>query len=241
MVSSRSEIKLSSGGARCLHNNTGLQEKKKKKSSPFAVLFPPAPWGPQTSLLRLLTFSPPVYWFLDWVASGQTTNREGAQPHSSAEFELKVYWAWHCPPEQDLPHSQSLPSGTLHKPLSLIYQRTDRKSKKYNPGASRTETTVTESEPKWSHGSQPCEPLKADGSWWGALTKRGPPEKGMADHFSILAFRTPWTVWRGKKDTTPEMSPPGWQVSNKHMLLGESRQIAPERMKGPGQRGNTQL
>ena len=25
-------------------------------------------------------------------------------------------------------------------------------------------------------------------------------EKGMANHFSMLALRTPWTVWKGKKD-----------------------------------------
>ena len=31
-----------------------------------------------------------------------------------------------------------------------------------------------------------------------ALTRRGPLEKGMANHFSILALRTPWTVWKGK-------------------------------------------
>ena len=31
------------------------------------------------------------------------------------------------------------------------------------------------------------------------LTKRGPLEKGMADYFSILAFRTPDTVWTGQK------------------------------------------
>ena len=34
------------------------------------------------------------------------------------------------------------------------------------------------------------------------LTKRGPLEKGMANHFSILALRTPWTVWKGKKNMT---------------------------------------
>ena len=32
---------------------------------------------------------------------------------------------------------------------------------------------------------------KTDGSWWRVLTKRGPLEKGMANHFSILALRTP--------------------------------------------------
>ena len=38
-----------------------------------------------------------------------------------------------------------------------------------------------------------------DGSCWRVLTKCGPLEKGMANHFSILALRTPWTVWKGKK------------------------------------------
>ena len=28
-----------------------------------------------------------------------------------------------------------------------------------------------------------------DGSWWRGLTKHGPLEKGMANHFSILALR----------------------------------------------------
>ena len=30
-----------------------------------------------------------------------------------------------------------------------------------------------------------------DESWWRVLKKRGPLEKGMANHFSILALRTP--------------------------------------------------
>ena len=36
---------------------------------------------------------------------------------------------------------------------------------------------------------------KMGGSWWKDLTECGPLEKGMANHFSILALRTPWTVW----------------------------------------------
>ena len=65
-----------------------------------------------------------------------------------------------------------------------------------------------------SHGPQPCltqwnykpchvgPPKMVESprwSWWRVLTKRGPLEKGMANHFSILALRTPWTVWKGKK------------------------------------------
>ena len=34
-------------------------------------------------------------------------------------------------------------------------------------------------------------PPKMDGSWWRVLTKHGPLEKGIANHFSILAVRTP--------------------------------------------------
>ena len=42
------------------------------------------------------------------------------------------------------------------------------------------------------------------------LTKRAPPEKGMANHFSILALRTPWTVRKGKKIGHWKMNSPGW-------------------------------
>ena len=38
-----------------------------------------------------------------------------------------------------------------------------------------------------------------DGSWWRVLTKCGPLEKGMTNHFPILPLRTPWAVWKGKK------------------------------------------
>ena len=38
-----------------------------------------------------------------------------------------------------------------------------------------------------------------DRSWWRGLTKCGPLEKGMANHFSIPALRTPWTAWKGQK------------------------------------------
>ena len=42
-------------------------------------------------------------------------------------------------------------------------------------------------------GTQPCLT-----QWWRDLTECGQLEKGMANHFSILALRTPWTVWKGK-------------------------------------------
>ena len=112
--------------------------------------------------------------------------------------------------------SQSLPSGSFHNPLILLHQRADR-----------LKTTITENYPIWSHGPQPCltqwnhepcrvGPLKKDRSWWRVLTKCGPLEKGMANYFSILALRTPWTVWRGKKIWH-------WkEVVNKHFSQNET-------------------
>ena len=39
--------------------------------------------------------------------------------------------------------------------------------------------------------SHACGATQMDGSWWRGLTECGPLEKGMANHFSILALRTP--------------------------------------------------
>ena len=44
----------------------------------------------------------------------------------------------------------------------------------------------------------------------GLFTSGGPLEKGMANHFSILALRTVWTVWKGKKIWHWKMNSPGW-------------------------------
>ena len=50
--------------------------------------------------------------------------------------------------------------------------------------------------------AMPCRAPKMNRTWWRILTKRCPLVKRMANHFSILALRTPWTVWKGKKIRT---------------------------------------
>ena len=78
----------------------------------------------------------------------------------------------------------------------------------------------TEKLPNSSHGPQPCltqwnyepchvGPPKTDGSWWSVMTKRGPLEKEMANHFSILALRTPWTVYEKAKRVHWKLNSPG--------------------------------
>ena len=129
----------------------------------------------------------------------QVNNREGTSSTHLQKIGLKIYWACPRPSEQD-PVSPSVSlSGSFHKPLMLLHQRADR-----------LKTTVTENYPIWSHGPQPCltqwnyepchvGPPKIYGSWWRVLTKCGPSEKGMANHFRILALRTAWTVWKGER------------------------------------------
>ena len=52
---------------------------------------------------------------------------------------------------------------------------------------------------QWNY--EPCcvGPPHMDRLWWRVPTKRGTLKKGMANHFSILAWRTPRTVRKGKK------------------------------------------
>ena len=54
--------------------------------------------------------------------------------------------------------------------------------------SNHTRTTALSNSMKLSHARGAT---KTGGSWWRDLTECGPPEKGMANHFSILALRTP--------------------------------------------------
>ena len=73
-----------------------------------------------------------------------------------------------------------------------------------------------------------------------ALRECGPLEKGIANHFSILALRTPWTVWKGKMIGYWKRNSRGQWVP--HMLLEISGEITPEGMKGWSQtKNNTKL
>ena len=130
--------------------------------------------------------------------SFQITGREHS-PTYQQKIVLKIYWTWSTWTRPSFPLGQSLPSGSFHKPLILLHQ-----------WANRLKTTVTGNSAIWSCGPQPClaqwsyeprhvGPPKTDGSWWRGLTTRGPLEKGMPNHFSVLALRTPWAVWKGKK------------------------------------------
>ena len=76
-----------------------------------------------------------------WIASGQKTTKEGAQPYPSADNWIKALLskALATRARPSFSHHQFLPSGSLHKPLSSLCQRAERRSKKtHSPTVTRT-------------------------------------------------------------------------------------------------------
>ena len=133
------------------------------------------------------------------LVSGETTGREHSPSHQQ-KIGLKIYWAW-SPSEQD-PVSPTVSLSQQEASISLLFLSSEGRQNENHRHRKQSD---------WSHGPQPCltqwnyEPCrlgspKIDGSWWRVLTKRCPLVKGMANHFSILALRNPWTVWGLNKD-----------------------------------------
>ena len=74
----------------------------------------------------------------------QPKRRELSPTHQQGSG-LKFYWALPTRATPRSTYQQSLPSGSLHKPLSFIHQKADKRNKKnYNPAACRTKTIITE-------------------------------------------------------------------------------------------------
>ena len=78
------------------------------------------------------------YGLQGWFASGQTNDKEGEQPHLSADNCIKVLLSITLPTRAtpSFTTAKSHLSVSLHKPLSLVHQRADRRSKSYNPTSS---------------------------------------------------------------------------------------------------------
>ena len=156
----------------------------------------------------MATHSSTLAWKIPWMEKHGRLQLMGSQ-RMEQDWTTSLSTALPIRTRPSFPLSQSLPSGSFHKPLILIHQRADR-----------MKTTITENLPNWSHRPQPCltqwnyepcsvGPPKTEGSGWRVLTKHGPLEKGMANHFSILALRTRWTVWKGKKIQHWKRNSPG--------------------------------
>ena len=88
---------------------------------------------------------------------------------------------------EKIPHTQGKRKPSKMVGVARGHQRADS-LKPYSQKTSQpnhTRTTALSNSMKLSHAHG------ATGSWWRGLTECGPLEKGMANHFSILALRTP--------------------------------------------------
>ena len=93
------------------------------------------------------------------------------------------------------PTSKTNPSKTVG--LVRGHQRADRlKPQSQTTSQSNHRTTVLSNSMKLSHALWGHPRWSGHGVevWQNVVHGR----KGMANHFSILALRTPWTVWKGK-------------------------------------------
>ena len=133
---------------------------------------------------------------------------------SLTSFDSKGWWAvaawrWSCEqPRGDSPRPRSGAEATRRYPTSRVPARQQALSEGIGGQTDRNHNhrkltnPITSPQPyltQWNY--EPCHvgSPKTDGSWWRVLTKCGLLEKRMANHFSILALRTPWTAWKGKK------------------------------------------
>ena len=130
------------------------------------------------------------------LVSGQTTGKEQSPAHQQ-KIGLKIYWAWLCPSEQD---PVSLLVSLSHQKASISFLSLSiRGQAQWKPQSQKLIKQITRTTALSNSMKLWAMPPKMDGPWWRVLTKCDPLEKGMANHFSILALRTPWTVWKGKK------------------------------------------
>ena len=69
-----------------------------------------------------------IIFIISTIVWPQVNSREGTQLHPSTENWIKYLLSMALPirTRPNFPLSQSLPSGSFHKPLILLYQRADR-------------------------------------------------------------------------------------------------------------------
>ena len=151
------------------------------------------------------------------LASGQAIGREHSPVHQQ-KIELKIYWAWPHPSEQD-PVSPRCPSTSPQSvsPIrklpqaSYPYPSEGRQNENHNHRKlTKLITWITALSNSMKLWDMPCRATQDRRVMVESSDKMQSTGKGMANHFNILAFRIPWTVWKCKKAWHWKMNSPGW-------------------------------
>ena len=93
-------------------------------------------------------------------------------------------WSSH----EEIPHIQVKRNPSKMVGAERGHQRADRLKPQSQTASQSDHRTIA----SLLSETKPCGvgPPKTDGSWWRGLTEYGLLEKGLANHFSILALRT---------------------------------------------------
>ena len=91
---------------------------------------------------------------------------------------------------EEIPNAQGKRNPSKMVGVARGHQRADT-LKPYSQKTSQSNHSRTTALSNSKKLSMPMGQPKMGGSWWRNLTECGPLEKGMANHFSILALRTP--------------------------------------------------
>ena len=135
---------------------------------------------------------------------GKKQRLRGATPHLRKEVAAALCWS----SREERPHIQGKRNPSNMVGTERGDQRADRlklQSQTSSLSDHMDHSLVLLNETKPYHVGPP----KMARSLWRGLTECDPLEKGMANHFSILALRTPLTVWKGKKIGHWKMNSPG--------------------------------
>ena len=121
----------------------------------------------------------------------QVNNREGTQPQPSTENWIKNLLGMALPirTRPNFPSSQSLPSESFHEPLILISQGTDKNHNHRKLTNKITWTTALSNSMKL--GATLCRATQDGQVMVESSDKTSSTGEGKANHFSILALRTP--------------------------------------------------
>ena len=122
---------------------------------------------------------------------------------------LKTYWTWPC---QNKTQFSPQPIPPIRKLAQISYPHPSEGRQNENHNHRKLIKLITWSTTLPNLMKLWAMPCRATLDRWvmvESLTKHGSLEKGMANHFSILALRTPWTVRTGKKIWHWKINSPG--------------------------------
>ena len=137
-------------------------------------------------------------------------------PTYQEKIGLKINWPWPCPSEQDPKSPTASPSHQEASIASYPYPTEGRQKENHkHRKLTKLITQITALSNSMKLWPMPCRATQDRRIMVESSDKMWPTGKGNGNfHFHILALRTLWTVWKGKKIGHWNMNSTGHLVPN---------------------------